>query len=138
MTVQKLRNRSACYLVGGHFLLLILLLVYPGFAFEKSIALVAIIGPLFAGFTTLIIKYFASTSVAEMRDRSRAAPPLVFFAFLIPTCLYTAILLIVLGYAHAKLDINSFDSVKNAVGGLEALFGVYIGYLVGDLFKIQK
>jgi len=125
------------FLVGTHFVLITLIIGSPGISIKKSFEIIAVIAPLLAGFSTVIIKYFVSESKREAKDRSLASGPLVFFAFLIPSCLLIAIVYLVAGYAFALLEID-FETLKLSVGGLEVFFGVYVGFIVHGLYERKE
>ena len=137
MTRAQFRVRTGVTLVLAHFGVLaatILCYFRRGFLFDEFTTTVAIMVPLFATYTTLVIKDFARDLAGVRRERKLEVPvSLVFITFLLIGLLTTYLLAIVLLKA-ANLAFEDFEQFKGALALGEIMFGVYIGYIVHALY----
>jgi hypothetical protein len=116
------------------------ILVAPYWAvltWDESIGFTQVIGPLFAGFTTAIIRYFVKNPAVVVDHREAK----VFFQYVVVSLLPTGMLVflvavIIVAYATNHSPAN-FEQVRSVIAGLEALFGVYVGYVLEDLFHYR-
>lgn len=140
MTENSLRERIGVLLILLHFGVLALIFISflnGGFRFDELTTSIAIIAPMFAGYTTAIVIHF-SRNRFKARDTSQevtsifavmsAAFPLAFFAALI-TC--------VLLFSTSRVFAN-FEEFKGTLTLLEAIFAAYVANFVYTLFEKQK
>jgi hypothetical protein len=138
MTRQTVRSWLGAIIVLSHFLILVLVLTSPVFLharMEEAVGFAEVIAPLFAGFTTAIVKYFVGNPTAIAGPQGpRVSVPFVIVSFL-PTCALTfLVVFFFVTYVTNYLGVR-FEQARTAIAGLEALFGVYVGYVLEDLFR---
>jgi Na+/proline symporter len=94
--------------------------------------LLAVVIPMFAGTSTVIVRYFAQ----HRHDSPKGKRVNVAFAtltWLLPVVFtFTILLTIVLRATNRAFD--DFDQAKLFLAGLEALFVAYIAYVLAPLF----
>ena len=137
MSELRLKSILGVPLVVSHFLAVVLLfvirLVNAFTIAEEFWTALALIGPMFAAHTSLII----SSIVVNRRNRCGSSAKVgwqfaflgLFIAVAFIICLYGAIILFWL-----KIGLRSFEQFKNTLGVIEAVFGVYLGVFVRALF----
>ncbi len=138
MTESTLRIATAGLFVVSHFLTLVLvgaLYLKRGFTFEETTTTIAIIAPLFAGYTTLIVKHIIA-------NRNRKSDPstspiqsglFVFVSLFIPVVFICVIVSMVLVRAY-NAGISDFEQFKILLGIVEGAFAVYVGLIINALF----
>jgi hypothetical protein len=140
MTRESVRTWLGLIIVFSHFLLLVLVLTSPvflGAKWNEAVGFAEVIAPLFAGFTTAIVKYFVSHQVAGPPG-PRVSVPFVVVSFL-PACTLTFLVgFFFLAYVKNYLGDVTLEQARTAIAGLEALFGVYVGYVLEDLFQYRR
>ena len=136
MTERTLKRRVGLFMVGVHFLSLLLavtLFFLGGFTFDQLTTATAIIAPMFAGFTTQVISFF-STSRFTSSDRSRPVTlEYAFLTFATPAVLAGLVWVSMLAQANG-LAFTDFEQFKLALVLFEGLFAVYAGRLLAPLF----
>jgi hypothetical protein len=139
MTKRLVQTWVGLIIVLSHFGILTLVLVSPAiFQLEMrdAISLTEIIAPLFAGYTTAIVKYYFGQANPISTIAEPASLPYVVIALFIPSILSLLVLFFFLGYALSFLHID-LDGTRTAIAGLEALFGVYVGFILEGLFRYR-
>jgi hypothetical protein len=137
MTKTTIRTSLGLTLVGSHLLILAGILIAPYFSaltWNESVGFTEVVAPLFAGYTTAIVKYFINNAaVLANPGEPRVSMPYIVVSFL-PTVLLV-LLVAVIVIAHATNNSPAtFEQSRTAIAGLEALFGVYVGFVLEDLF----
>jgi hypothetical protein len=128
----------AILIVASHFCILIeiiwLWLKSPkGFLFPEMVTAIGLIGPLFAGYTTVIlntvIKTGESTIPAGTENIAYKS-----FSLAIPLTFS----LVVAGAVYCwgfKIGFTDFEEFKILVGLIQGAFGVYVGLFIYSIFK---
>lgn len=136
MTQQRLASFVGLFLVISHFAILVLVIASPlyGLHAEQALELAMIIAPLFAAFSTVIIKHFIRNKAKTTDESPELSVPFVMLSFFLPLVFVIVIIGIFLGFA---LDIvaMTFTQTKTVIGSLEILFGVYVGMITDSLFQ---
>jgi hypothetical protein len=137
MTTNSVRTYLGLFIVVSHFLILVVVVtspLYAHFQVRQAISLATVIAPLTAGFTTAIIRYFVRHRVWEKDSSEQVIGAFIFISFFLPTILFLATLFFFLGFALNFVDID-FETSRWVITGLEALFGIYVGFVLEGLFE---
>jgi MFS family permease len=123
------------FLIVTHFGILLAVLgfwISGGFLFDEMVTALGLIGPLFAGYTTVIFSYIT--------DQKRGAPPdePVSIPYRAASFLVAFLFALVVGgsvvlWAYKKA-FTEFEQFKVLVGMLEGAFGVYVGQFIYSMF----
>lgn len=135
MTDIKLKNRIGLFLIAAHLLAILLLIsLYglSGFSFDDMTTAVALIVPIFAVHTTVIVQFFIKNQKASRRRGISMNPAFVTVAFAIPSVF---VVLIVAGILLKSFNRLSFEQFKLMITLLELIFAVYIGQFISSLFE---
>jgi hypothetical protein len=138
MTERKLQNTVSVFLILAHFLILLLVLalyVKGGLTPPELKDSLSIIVPMLGALTGLAVGYVIK--VKKKKAMSAASGELsslyVFTALFLPVSFIGAIAALVLMKAYNR-GLSSFDEFKTALAGVETIFGVYTGKVLGSLF----
>jgi hypothetical protein len=122
VTRNTVRSYVGVTIVVSHFLILAGVLIAPYWSvltWKESVGFAQVIAPLFAGFTTAIVKYFMKNPWAvTLQGKRKVSFPYVVVSFL-PTIAFVVLLtVIVIAYAsnHSPAD---FEQTRTAIVGLE-------------------
>jgi len=135
MNEDRLRTLVGLFLVISHFVIaLAIALSYGsgGILFDQMVTSFGLILPLFAGYATIILKYFI--------DHRHDAPNSTFVTFpfaaltLLVPVLYVLFVLIILALKSFNVVFGSFEQFKTMLGVSETIFAVYVGMLINALF----
>jgi hypothetical protein len=139
MKFGKLKNIIALLLVGSHLgtiaWLILLWAVWGGFVFEDLTTAIGLLLPLFAGFTTAIVKEAIALAAAGAdADEEKEMPWLFAFVILAFCIAFIVFLLVIVTLKGFNKGFTSFDQFKVLLGLGESAFGIYIGLLMPTLF----
>jgi hypothetical protein len=139
MTERKLQNTVSIFLLLGHFAILFLvfaLYLADGLTSSELTTSLSIIVPMLGALTGLAVGYVIK--VKKKKAMSAASGELsgvyVFTALFLPVLFVLAIAALVLMKAFNR-GLSSFDQFKTALAGVETIFGVYTGKVLGSLFE---
>jgi hypothetical protein len=106
-----------------------------GFLFPQYTTILGMLLPLFAGYLSVIIKFFTSHKYSPSSDvhSPTMALPFIVLSFFFPT-LFGVFLAGCIILAAKNMVFRDFDDVKIAVGLGESAFGIYIGQFIFSLF----
>jgi len=118
----------------GVLVLIVTFYFIGGFQFEEMTTAVALITPMFASFTTVIVKQV----IAERSKRVVASPAVngafVFLSFFFPA-LFVAYLGVITFLKAFNVKIENVEQFKGLLAVGETGFAVYIGMFIGSLFQ---
>ena len=138
MRENSFRNRLGISMVIAHFaivLFMIIMRVIEYFDDDTLKVSLPIVLPLFATYTTLVVRYIIEHRT-QITDKSKqVAPGFVFVSSFIPGVFVVFMLLIIVKQAFRPGSIESF-AVLLGLG--ETIFGAYLGYIFKDLFPTKK
>jgi hypothetical protein len=137
MSEEQLRVRLGLFLVTTHFVAIILLIVMyfaGGFLFDEMTTAVGLIAPLFAGYTTLIVKYIIGTRHDPGTTTTAVSPAFRYLSIMITAVFVMSIVGLILLKAF-NVAFSDFDQFKTLLGIVEAAFAVYMGLIVAELFR---
>jgi hypothetical protein len=139
--VEKHKTQVGSFLVAGHFVILlsiILAWIDHGFLFEEMVTALGLIGPLFAGYTTVIFSHI----IEHAQDVTNPAQESLSLVYRVASFVVPAIFILVVGgsvYMWAnKIGFTDFEQFKILVGLLEGAFGVYVGQFIYAMFKKES
>jgi hypothetical protein len=113
-----------------------MLYFWGGFLFDEMITTVYLIVPMFAVYTSAILKYFiARKHIMGTRGRE-VNKAYVAITFSIPSIfvLFLTILVILKAF---NIGLSNFEKFKTMLVLCESIFGVYIGLVLSDLFELS-
>ena len=121
---------------AGHFLVLLMILglwIAGGFLFDEMVTALGLIGPLFAGYTTVIFSY-----IREHPEAIQAPQERISWAYRATSLFLPILFVVIVGTAVVlwayKIAFTTFDQFKILVGLLEGAFGVYVGQFIYSMF----
>lgn len=139
MTERKLKYSLGLFLIASHFCLLIACIVFyflNGFSIEEFTTVVAIIAPVFAGYTTSIITFIIKDAHVLKDKTKRVTGVYASLSFVIPL-----LLVLIFGVSIAlkafNLAFENFEDFKRFLTLIESLFAAYVGMFVYSLFEKQ-
>lgn len=137
MTESKTRTALGLFLVVSHFAVLVLIITlhfFGGFTFDEMTTAVAIITPMFASFTTVIVSQVIAERTQFRAASKQVSMAFVFLSFFFPVLLVAYLVAIILLRAF-NVAIENFENFKGLLALGETAFAVYIGQFVKSLFK---
>src|SRR5262249_46977455 len=121
------------------FFWLLILYFLGGFAFDELTTAIALLTPLFAGFSTMIVKDAIAEAAPGAPVAERRELPWSFcflrFAFCGSFAIYLLLIVTLKGF---NIGFSTFDQFKILLGLSETAFGIYVGYLLPTLFSHGK
>jgi len=135
--MHKHRIKLGIFMIISHFLILIEVIVFwmlHGFLFEEMTTSLGLIGPLFAGYTTVIIAYIIDHASVLKDDGSEVSLAFRMVSFMVPAMFVLVVAISVALWAF-KVGFTEFNQFKVLVGLLEGAFGVYVGQFIYAMFK---
>jgi hypothetical protein len=136
MTELELKNKLGLFLITSHFLIVVIIIVlyfFNGFLFEEMTTSVALISPVFAVYTTAIVKFFIANQTLTRRKSRKLTSSFITISFAIPSIFVIAVIAITLLKAF-NIGFSSYEQYKQLFAILEAVFAIYIGYVISSLF----
>jgi hypothetical protein len=122
--------------VISHFLILILILVCKfmgGFSFDELTTTIGLVIPLFATYTSSIIKDIVKNAqVTATIENSYSAPFRFITLFLIG--LFFAYLVLIIILKAFNYGFENFEQFKILLGLSEAIFGAYIAQIIFSMY----
>jgi len=141
MTDVQLRSWVGLFLIIAQFCLVGMVLVlwgYHRFLFEEMTTTVSILTPMFAIYTTSVVKHL----ISHKRETGEPATPVSsafsFISLFFP-CAFVAGLAAVIWLKSTGSAFADIEQFKTALGIVQTSFAVYLGLLINSLFdtKVQ-
>ena len=142
MTTDQLQTRVGTGLILAQFsiiLLVVCLWFAGGFLYEEMKTTLGLITPMFAIYTTAIVTLFVQPPPAAPAPAA-PSPPVEFrraFVTIFFPVLFVINLTAMIVCKAYYIGFNSFDQFKDALGGVETAFGVYLATVLRALFDIK-
>lgn len=136
MTERQLKYRAGIFLICAHLgvaVFAIALFMMAGFNIDEFTTVMAVITPVFAGFTTSIIAFIIKDAKETVDTTARVSTAYVALTFSLPLLLVTVIALSV-GLKAFNLVFANFEDFKRFLLLTETLFAGYVGMFVYSLF----
>jgi lysylphosphatidylglycerol synthetase-like protein (DUF2156 family) len=138
MTDVQLRTRIGLFWIFAHFAIISMVIAcffLHGFEFDEMTTLLAVIVPMFAGTTTVILRYFTAHAQDAMSGAQVNAPYIIVTVTL-PLLFSITILATVILRAR-NLAFDTFDECKLFLTATEAVYVVYTSIVLAPLFKAK-
>jgi membrane protease YdiL (CAAX protease family) len=100
--------------------------------FDEALSINAIIAPVFSIYLTAIVKYFIAKKHSHKKSR-KINTAFLFVACFFPVLFTFSIFFVLWGYTTGL--IPTYENLRDSIAGVEIAFGVYLGYVIDDLFK---
>ena len=138
MKFSKVKRLVSIIMVATHlatFAWVITLHLIGGFAFDELTTVLGLMLPLFAVFTTMIVKDAISETTLNSETKTLEKLPwgYCFLTLTFVSCLATFIIVII-SLKGFNLGFATFDHFKTVLGMSEGVFGIYLGHLLPVLF----
>ncbi len=140
MTEKKLKELVGFTLIFLHFVLLLLvfyLFLAGGFRFDEFTITLAIIIPMFSGYTTSIAVYFARYRLKQTDSTSEVSRAFTIMSMALPTVFFVALTTCVTLFALGRA-FESFEDFMGTITVLEAAFASYVGIFIFTLFDTKR
>ena len=138
MDFVRLKRAITILMIVSHlltFFWLLFLYFLGGFAFDDLTTSIALLTPLFAGFTTIIVKDAIAEAAPDAAATESRQLPWNFGFLVLAFCgSFAAYLLLIVTLKGFNVGFSTFDQFKLFLGVGETVFGVYVGYLMPTLF----
>jgi hypothetical protein len=137
LTERKLKYSLGVFLISSHFSLLLcatVLYFVNGFSIDEFTTIVAIIAPIFAGYTTSVLAFFIKEAHVLEDQTSRVTTTYSALSFAIPIVL-VSMFAVAMALKVFNKAFASFEDFKRFVMLVESLFGAYVGMFVYSLFE---
>jgi lysylphosphatidylglycerol synthetase-like protein (DUF2156 family) len=138
MTNTQLRTRVGLFWVFAHFAILSTIIIcffLQGFEFDEMTTLLAVIIPMFAGTTTIIVRYFA-THASDTDAGTSINLPYIVLTTALPV-LFTITILATIILRARNQAFATFDQCKLFLTAIEAVYVVYTSVLLAPLFNAK-
>jgi hypothetical protein len=135
-TEETLQKVVAIAWIFAHFITLVFVFLLgivpnpPPLDWKEVTATLCVVAPLFAANTTVMVRSIVGESDPA---RGRAAPVLLTFVSLFFPATFFMFVLLILAALICK--VVGFQEFLEFLGGLETLFGLYLGAIVKRLFS---
>jgi hypothetical protein len=137
MKRDTLKSTVGLFLILAHFgaICLPFILAYWSFRLEEAGKIALVLAPVFSLYTVAIVKDIIKNQSARSSNKI-VNLNFVFISFFFPVLFSIALYGIIIAYALSWID--DFDEMRNALSGVEIIFGVYLGFILDNLFKLPK
>jgi hypothetical protein len=140
MSEHNLKTNVGIFLILSHFIVFIVVMIVSaigGMDFSETTTSVALIAPMYAAYTTAIIRFI----IDNKRKRAVKSPAVTkaytFISFFIPA-LFTGAIIIIVVLRGFRIWIRDPDMYKYLIGAMETIFGIYAGLILRDMFEIKE
>ena len=136
MYERNLKKAISVFVTLSHIMMFVTFIAFysiRGFTFEEMTTCLALMGPVFSGFTTIIFKNVIQEKYITRGGR-RVSGLYVFHSFLLPGALVGLIFAAVFLKAFNQV-FSSFEQFKLTLGLIEAAFAAYVGQFLSSLYK---
>jgi hypothetical protein len=127
-------------MIAAHFLLMILIVslyMVHGLAFTEMTTTIGLIGPLFAGYTSVIFAF-----VIKHKNRMDLGNERVNLAYAVTSSFVPIIFVVALFIAVIckawNIGFSDFENFKVTIGVIQGAFGVYVGQFIYSMFEAAK
>lgn len=138
MTKDGVKTAVGVALIAGQFSALLLIIVGyfgGGFKFSEMTTAIAITAPVFAAYTTVIVRSLLASSGqnALVGERDTVRPVFAVISLGLPIFFISFVLIVIAAWIWSK-GFDSFEEFKVMLGLSEVIFGVYLGAIVKALY----
>ncbi|HEX8152909.1 MAG TPA: hypothetical protein VF698_07285 [Thermoanaerobaculia bacterium] len=138
ITDAQLRSHIGLFWVGAQLAVLGTIFVcyqLGGFEFDELTTLLAVVLPLFAGVSIVVVRFFAQNRHSIARGQP-VTGTYVALVWLFAVALAVTVVWVIVGRATNRV-FDTFDQAKLFLAGLEVVYVVYIAQLLAPLFGVK-
>jgi hypothetical protein len=139
MSESKLRNRISKFILISNailFITIIVLYLFSGFLQDEFTVLIALISPVTAVYIGALVKYAVENKNVIENEKTEVPVNKLYVTISLWSIPFHFISIFVIVNLKA-LNIITFGDLKIAFSLVETFFGVYVGYIVSSLFKVD-
>lgn len=137
MTERQLKYRAGLFLIGSHVGLVIFAIILffnKGFDIDEFTTVMAVITPVFAGYTTSIVAFIIKDAKIMEDTSAQVSRAYAGLSFGMPLLLVVMVAMAV-GMKAFNYVFANFEDFKRFLLLLESLFAAYAGMFVYSLFE---
>ncbi|WP_431113229.1 hypothetical protein [Variovorax paradoxus] len=137
MTERQLKYRAGLFLIASHVGLVIFAIILffnKGFNIDEFTTVMAVITPVFTGYTTSIVAFIIKDAKTMEDTSARVSGAYVGLSFGMPALLVVMVAVAV-GMKAFNYVFANFEDFKRFLLLLESLFAAYAGMFVYSLFE---
>jgi len=139
MRDEELKERIGLFVIVSHFLCVVLVVVFflmGGFEFDEMTTIISLVLPVFAVYTSGIVKYIISRKHKSTKGRL-VSKSYAFISFLMPVVFIAAVFSVITLSAF-NYGFSSFEQLKYMLGLVEVVFGAYMGVIMASMYELDK
>jgi hypothetical protein len=137
VTEYRLKNTIAIFLIIGHLLSIILVVVLriaDGFLQDEMTTAIALLTPMFAVYTTAVIAHLIDTRHTIADTSPVVTGVFVFLATLLPFLFVLSIICLIL-LKGFNIAFSNFEEFKTILAIIGTMFALYLGAVIRSLYK---
>lgn len=134
MSMHKARIFASVSIIGGHFIITLLLILFwlkGGYTFDEMVNVFAITTPLLAAYISIVIAFAFNTEIQS--DNTAITPLAMFLSISFPTSLWILVCFAISTKAFG-VGLTTMDQLIKFVGIAETVMGGYAGTILRNLF----
>jgi hypothetical protein len=131
------RIKVGLFFVVTHFIILAWVLICKfmgGYTFEEMTTLIALLIPMFASYSTVIIKDIVKNAEVDQTNKVVYTAQFKFLTLFL-CILFFGFLFTVIFLKAFNYGFEDFEQLKLTVGILESMFGAYVGQFIFSMYK---
>jgi hypothetical protein len=139
MKQSRFKNIVSALLILSHFVAIILVILsyfLKGFEFNQFTTTIGLIIPIFATYTTYIVQDMVKNKDIKPPKTEPQLNKIYIFTTIFLISLFSIYIISIIILKSMNAVLEDFDKFKTMLMLGEAMFGVYIGKLISDLFSI--
>ena len=140
MTENANKIGVGLFMIASHFLaivVLVLLTFIGGFSIDEMTTTIGFIGPLFAGYSSVIIAYIIKHKSDTSYGEGIVNPVYALVSFAVPA-LFVLIIFSLIFLKAFNFGVTDFSIFKTIIGLVEGAFGLYVGQFIYSMFEAKK
>ena len=140
MTENSSKVWVGLFMVFGHFVVILLaisLTFVGGFSMDELTTILGFIGPLFAGYTSVIISFIIKHKNDPSYGDNIVNPLYGVVSFAIPV-IFVIVTISLIFLKAFNIGLSDFNSFKTIIGIVQGAFGVYVGQFIYSMFEGKK
>lgn len=140
MTENANKIYVGLFMIVSHVLLVVFLISLTfagGFSMDEMTTAIGFIGPLFAGYTSVIIAYIIKHKNEKSFGDQLLNPVYAVLSFAIPV-VFVIMVFALVALKGFNYGISDFGTFKTMIGLAEGAFGLYVGQFIYSMFEGKK
>ncbi len=140
MREKQVKYAVGVFLVSSHLVLLVLAVIlrfFNGFDGSEFSTLLAVMIPMFSGYTSAIVTFIVRDKYAQVDSTPEVTRTYAAMSFIFPG-VFTVLVAACILLQACKVGFEDFEQFKTTLLTLESAFAVYIGIFVYSMFEKPK